>query len=128
MLNSVESSALEINATSFNHQDVVQCSTLSKCSHSVTFEYVCHELVQIPPKLPILIVSNFHDIQEQRKITEEQVQMFLNDSIMQSNQYNVTSDEKFNELSRNIYVQNVYHHVYCGLSIGKLSVNDLLFL
>lgn len=50
-------------------------------------------------------MSNFHDIQEQRKITEEQVQMFLNDSIMQSNQYNVTSDEKFNELSRNIYVQ-----------------------
>ncbi|RTG83346.1 uncharacterized protein DC041_0012869 [Schistosoma bovis] len=72
---------------------------------SSTFEYVCRELVQIPPKLPILIMSNFHDIQEQRKITEEQVQMFLNDSIMQSNQYNVTSDEKFNELSRNIYVQ-----------------------
>lgn len=23
---------------------------------------------------------------------------------------------------------SVYHHVYCGLSIGKLSVNDLLSL
>ncbi|CAI2735205.1 unnamed protein product [Schistosoma spindalis] len=73
---------------------------------SSTFEYVCRELVQIPPKLPILIMSNFHDIQEQRKITEKQVQMFLNDSIMQLNQYNVTSDEKVNELSRNIHVQN----------------------
>uniref|UniRef100_A0A094ZL35 Rab-like protein 6 n=1 Tax=Schistosoma haematobium TaxID=6185 RepID=A0A094ZL35_SCHHA len=70
-----------------------------------TFEYVCLELVQIPPKLPILIMSNFHDIQEQREINEEQVQMFLNDSIMQLNQYNVTSDKKFNELSRKSYVQ-----------------------
>lgn len=70
-----------------------------------TFEYVCRELIQIPPKLPILIMSNFHDIQEQRKVTEEQVQIFLNDSIMQLNQYNVTTDEKVNELSRNIHVQ-----------------------
>ncbi|CAH8679617.1 unnamed protein product [Schistosoma rodhaini] len=72
-----------------------------------TFEYVCRELIQIPPKLPILIMSNFHDIQEQRKVTEEQVQIFLNDSIMQLNQYNVTTDEKVNELSRNIHVQKI---------------------
>ncbi|CAH8872739.1 unnamed protein product [Trichobilharzia szidati] len=44
---------------------------------SWTFDYVCRELVQIPAKLPVLIMSNFYDMHENRKITEEQVRMFL---------------------------------------------------
>ncbi|CAH8566803.1 unnamed protein product [Schistosoma turkestanicum] len=73
---------------------------------SSTFDYVCRELVQIPSKLPVLIMSNFHDLQDQRKITEEQVQTFLNNFIQQSNQHNVISHEKVNELSTNMHTQN----------------------
>ncbi|KAK4475122.1 hypothetical protein MN116_002209 [Schistosoma mekongi] len=72
---------------------------------SSTFDYVCRELVKIPSKLPVLIMSNFHDLHEQRKITEEQVRMFL-DVVTQSTNYNVTSYDKNNELSTDINTQN----------------------
>ncbi|TNN15808.1 Rab-like protein isoform 2 [Schistosoma japonicum] len=72
---------------------------------SSTFDYVCRELVKIPSKLPVLIMSNFHDLHEQRKITEEQVRTFL-DVVTQSTHYDVTSHEKNNELSTDINTQN----------------------
>ncbi|KAH8867591.1 Rab-like protein 6 [Schistosoma japonicum] len=71
---------------------------------SSTFDYVCRELVKIPSKLPVLIMSNFHDLHEQRKITEEQVRTFL-DVVTQSTHYDVTSHEKNNELSTDINTQ-----------------------
>nr|CAH8873262.1 unnamed protein product [Trichobilharzia regenti] len=54
-----------------------------------TFDYVCRELVQIPAKLPVLIMSNFYDMHENRKITEEQVRVFL-DTVEVNGNYSVS--------------------------------------
>ncbi|VDQ02951.1 unnamed protein product [Trichobilharzia regenti] len=81
-----------------------------------TFDYVCRELVQIPAKLPVLIMSNFYDMHENRKITEEQVRVFL-DTVEVNGNYSVSINGIKNSIIEPVVDTEGYNFIYDVLCV-----------